>query len=689
LISYTGIIAVDFRNLRGVVDITAPLFLSVFLFSKLSHSHMKNLLFLSLFAALHLVSASQTTHICGIECSHVDHDFEREIEMRRASRNQDVFTKSLPFAIHNINGAMDASQIEAIWETIEQGLEGTDIIPCKHNEFFYQEWEIDPDSVSYSTWQGPNLLYGMAAIASSNTLGDACNVFVMEYLGPNIGGFSWANQNALTPHDGVYVIGDLVISNTLIHEIGHYCGLFHTFDGGGCSEDDCTQEGDRVCDTPPTYTNISCSIQPFCPDADVTNYMDYTGSCRDHFTAGQIERMHAALVNGGRSIVWQSGACADHNSFDVALLSVDNYFDCAEDFTPEIKIANWTNNDAFGVDVSVTMETGMWVTTADVPANTIITLIGEAIPATFWNEYSGTAEIYWSQDENASNDITSFTHKPKDLAVLSVDIQHDIWPENEQWKLFKEGVCCGDPIYANGVYAKGGAWGSWTSYDNWDNGFTYEPLFTHDEICLTEGCYGGFFRHNGYGQTQDVWDPSLGEIEGGMHVYIKYGSTGATETLYQYVADTIFDADNYEFQIGYIGGPSTDYEYDLCVEESYAPTPEGTCLGDFNMDGVINLQDLLALCSELGKEGAACTCDTDGDFDVDTQDFLNFIAVYGTDCEGNELAPPTVRQLEDLNLNPVYYTLDGKRVKPGPVPFGIYLAEIEIEGIRQVIKVVQ
>jgi len=37
----------------------------------------------------------------------------------------------------------------------------------------------------------------------------------------------------------------------------------------------------------------------------------------------------------------------------------------------------------------------------------------------------------------------------------------------------------------------------------------------------------------------------------------------------------------------------------------------------------------------------------------------------------------------------VYYTLDGKRVKPGPVPFGIYLAEIEIEGIRQVIKVVQ
>ena len=643
---------------------------------------------------LSVAGTSQTidyidNHVCGEQCSEVDHDFERIMGMRSANRTQDRFTKYIPFAIHNINGAMDASQLEAMWETIEQGLEGTDIIPCKHNEFFYQEWEIDPDSVAYSTWQGSNALYGMGAVASANTLGEACNVFVMNYLGANVAGFSWTNQNALVPHDGVYVLGNVAASNTLVHEIGHYCGLYHTFESGGCSDDDCANEGDRVCDTPPTYTNTSCAMEPFCPDADVTNYMDYTGFCRDHFTPGQIERMHSSLVNGGRSIVWQSGACADPNSLDVALLSIDNYYDCAEDFTPEVKIANWTSNDAFGVDVSVTMETGMWVTTADVPANTIITLVGESIPATFWNEYSGTAEVYWSQDENASNDITSFTHEPKDLAVLSVDIQHDIWPENEQWKLFKEGVCCGDAIYPVGVYAKGGAWGSWTSYDNWDNGFTYEPLFTHDEICLTEGCYGGFFRHNGYGQTQDIWDPSLGEIEGGMHVYIKYGSTGATETLYQYVADTIFDADNYEFQIGYIGGPSTDYEYDLCVEESYAPTPSGSCLGDFNMDGVINLQDLLQLCMEMGKEGAACTCDTDGDLDVDTQDFLNFMPVYGTDCDGNELAPPTVRQLEDLNLNPVYYTLDGKRVKPGPVPFGIYLAEIEIEGIRQVIKVVQ
>ena len=34
------------------------------------------------------------------------------------------------------------------------------------------------------------------------------------------------------------------------HEMGHYLGLFHTFQGG-CKNDDCLQDGDRVCDTPP------------------------------------------------------------------------------------------------------------------------------------------------------------------------------------------------------------------------------------------------------------------------------------------------------------------------------------------------------------------------------------------------------------------------------------------------------
>ena len=107
-------------------------------------------------------------------------------------------------------------------------------------------------------------------------------------------------------------------------------------------------------------------------------------------------------------------------------------------------------------------------------------------------------------------------------------------------------------------------------------------------------------------------------------------------------------------------------------------------MGDFNGDGVIQLEDFLAICSEIGKEGE-CTCDMDGDADVDITDFASFLMVYGTDCEGNELAPPTLRQLEEAGLRPVLVDMAGRRVA-NPAR-GIYLAEIEVEGVKIYTKV--
>ena len=111
-------------------------------------------------------------------------------------------------------------------------------------------------------------------------------------------------------------------------------------------------------------------------------------------------------------------------------------------------------------------------------------------------------------------------------------------------------------------------------------------------------------------------------------------------------------------------------------------------MGDFNDDGERQLDDLLMICGELGTTGAACVCDTDGDMVVDIVDFANFLQVYGIDCEGNELPPPTVRQLEDLGLNPTYLTMDGKVVPAGPVARGAYIAQFEINGVRNTVKVI-
>lgn len=105
-------------------------------------------------------------------------------------------------------------------------------------------------------------------------------------------------------NDGIVMRADQMNSNTLTHEIGHYLNLYHTFQNGcsGESNSNCSRAGDRVCDTPPTADqNFGCpkslnSCQGEFPDVrdQVENYMDYS-NCSAMFTAGQRERMHAAI----------------------------------------------------------------------------------------------------------------------------------------------------------------------------------------------------------------------------------------------------------------------------------------------------------------------------------------------------------------------------------------------------------
>ncbi|KAF5135187.1 Extracellular metalloprotease [Metarhizium anisopliae] len=136
------------------------------------------------------------------------------------------------------------------------------------------------------------------------------NLYYLPGIYDGLGGFCrfpgiYTNRGEELDRDGC-VIGSFtlpgnpgVLGMVTIHEVGHWCGLLHTFHGG-CSE----EGGDFIADTAAeaSANNLDeCPVgRDTCPDLPgldpVDNYMDYSGdSCLERFTPGQTVRMRGIL----------------------------------------------------------------------------------------------------------------------------------------------------------------------------------------------------------------------------------------------------------------------------------------------------------------------------------------------------------------------------------------------------------
>ena len=318
------------------------------------------------------------------------------------------------------------------------------------------------------------------------------NIWVVNEIENNDGGSGiqgYAYFPVNSPIDGIVLlynafgtVGNLKsytnMNRTLTHEVGHYLGLYHTFNStSSCSgETNCATQGDRVCDTPPTIQAGSCSAPACGGTQQVANYMDYTSqTCQDMYTDGQKLRMRTALETQRTSILTSMG-CMPVYQNDIGITSIINPSgtNCAGGITPQVTLANFggltltTATIQYNVN-GVGTASYNWSGSVAPGSSTTVTLPTINPSAGSHTFYAWTSSPNGSTDENAANNQTTGLFAVTAGSAAQLDVILDYYGTETSWTISDLN---NTTLMAGGPYVNG-----------------QQGLHNVTPVCLAEGCY--------------------------------------------------------------------------------------------------------------------------------------------------------------------------------------------------------
>jgi hypothetical protein len=256
-----------------------------------------------------VVVADKLTRFCPVnpsqeQAARMERDFQNKRNERLAEGLSNVTGGTVDVYWHTITsstaaGSLSSGAINSQISVLNQAYSGSG-------------WSfrlVQTDVTANSTWF--NGCYGSSESAMKNALrkgtADDLNIYSCNPSSGILGYATFPSDYTRAPKlDGVVILYSSLpggsaapynLGDTATHEVGHWMGLYHTFQGG------CNGNGDFVSDTPaersPAY---GCpSGRDTCrnktgPDP-IENFMDYSDdACMFKFTGGQDARMDSMFT---------------------------------------------------------------------------------------------------------------------------------------------------------------------------------------------------------------------------------------------------------------------------------------------------------------------------------------------------------------------------------------------------------